>query len=109
MHTVKSVGVMSFAKMMGAIYGALGLLFVPVLLIAGVAGMMTGERAGAFGGAAVIVMAVLFPILYGVMGFIAGAIGALLYNLFAKWTGGIELQLQAPPVAFQAPAFQPQA
>jgi len=25
------------------------------------------------------------------MGFIFGAIGALLYNLFAKWVGGIEL------------------
>jgi hypothetical protein len=42
-------------------------------------------------------IAILFPILYGLMGFAAGAIGALLYNLFAKWLGGIELQLQAVP------------
>ena len=29
--------------------------------------------------------AILMPILYGVTGFIAGAIGGLLYNLLAEW------------------------
>ena len=31
MHRIKSVGVMSVAKVMGLIYGALGLLIVPIL------------------------------------------------------------------------------
>lgn len=35
---------------------------------------------------------VLLPILYGVVGFLAGALGALLYNLVAKYIGGIELE-----------------
>ena len=34
----------------------------------------------------------IFPVLYGIIGFIAGAIGALLYNLVAKSVGGLELE-----------------
>jgi hypothetical protein len=96
MHTIKSVGVISVGKMMGAIYAALGLLFLPIFLVAGIAGSMTGGRFGALGAVGALFLAVLFPILYGAIGFVAGAISALLYNLFAGWVGGIELQLQAP-------------
>lgn len=35
---------------------------------------------------------ILFPILYGVMGLIFGAVSAALYNLFAGIVGGIELE-----------------
>jgi len=37
------------------------------------------------------------PVLYGVMGFIVGAVGALIYNLIAGWIGGIELRLEPSP------------
>jgi hypothetical protein len=36
---------------------------------------------------------VMIPVLYGVMGFIGGIIGALIYNLVAKWIGGIEVEV----------------
>jgi len=99
MYTVRSIGVMSLAKMMGAVYCALGLIFMPIFLIAGLAGMMAGGREGAFGAVGGVFLAICFPVLYGVIGFVAGAIGALLYNLFARWVGGIELELRAPAVA----------
>ena len=51
MHVIKSVKVLSVAKIMGAVYGAIG--------------------------------------------FVTGALSAFLYNLFAKWVGGIEVQVQA--------------
>ncbi len=35
-------------------------------------------------------MLIIFPIVYGIIGFVAGAITALIYNLVAKFTGGIE-------------------
>ena len=38
-------------------------------------------------------MALIFPIVYGIIGFIGGAAGAFLYNLAAGWIGGIELDL----------------
>ena len=97
MYIVKSVGVLSLGKIMGAIYGILGLLFMPIFLVAGIMSSLTGGKGAAFGAAGALVMAILLPILYGLIGFVAGAVGALLYNLFAKWLGGIELQLQAVP------------
>jgi len=33
--------------------------------------------------------------MYGVMGFIGGAIAALLYNLFSNWVGGIEIEVES--------------
>jgi hypothetical protein len=38
--------------------------------------------------------ALFAPILYAVMGFIIGVIGAFIYNLVAKWVGGIEVEVE---------------
>ena len=103
MHIVKSVGVMSVAKIMGLLYACMGLIFVPIFLLAGLLGSFAGQDKTLFAGIFGIVLAVLMPVLYGVMGFIAGAIGALLYNLVAKWLGGFELELEAQPITTVAP------
>ena len=95
---LKSVGVLSVAKIMGAMYALLGLLFLPVFLIAGAAGMMSGggdRGAGMIAGVGMIGLAIMMPILYGAMGFVGGAISALLYDLLAGRLGGIEMNLQA--------------
>jgi hypothetical protein len=39
-------------------------------------------------------MGILMPVIYGVMGFIGGVIGAAVYNLVARWIGGIELEVE---------------
>jgi hypothetical protein len=103
MRIIKSFGVLSVAKIMGVIYGGLGLILMPIFLLMGFAGMAMGGRNSIFSGAAGLVFALLLPIFYGVMGFVMGAISALLYNLFAKWVGGIEVQVDAEP------AFRPAA
>jgi hypothetical protein len=41
---------------------------------------------------------IIFPIMYAVIGFIAGLIGAFVYNIVAGWTGGIEMTLSSAPV-----------
>ena len=94
---LRSVGVLSVAKMMGAIYGLMGLIFIPIFLIVAAAGMMgagDNKMAGAAAGVGMVVMALIMPIMYGVIGFIAGAIGAFLYNFLAGRLGGIEMNLQ---------------
>ncbi len=96
MYTIKSVGVLSVGKIMGAVYAALGLLFLPIFLVAGIASSVMGGKGAALGAAGMLILAILFPIFYGAIGFVAGAVGGLLYNLFAKWLGGIELELQMP-------------
>jgi hypothetical protein len=37
---------------------------------------------------------ILFPLFYGILGFIGGLIMAGLYNLLAGFVGGIEVELQ---------------
>jgi hypothetical protein len=62
-----------------------GLILAPFFLLGALAG-----REG-FGGG--IAFAVMFPVIYAVGGFLGGIIGAALYNLVAKWTGGLEFEV----------------
>ena len=46
-----------------------------------------------FGMGAIVIM----PIFYGCMGFIGGAIAAVIYNSLAGMMGGLELRLETKP------------
>lgn len=96
MHTINSVGVLSVAKIMGAIHAVFGLVFMPFFLLIGLMGSLIPNQNGQnpFGAIGGIVMGLFLPVFYGVFGFIFGALGAFLYNLMAKWLGGIEMQIQ---------------
>jgi len=97
MHTIKSVGVLSVAKVMGAIHAVLGLLFLPFALLITLIASMAPQQNGhnPFGPFMGIAFASFAPVFYGVIGFVFGAIGAFLYNLMAKWLGGIEVRLES--------------
>ncbi len=103
MHIIKSVGVLSVAKIMGLIYGCMGLIFAPLFLLFGLLGTLVGQSKAPFAGVFGIVFAVAMPIAYGIIGFLTGAIGSLLYNLFAKFVGGFELELDLRRTAPLAP------
>jgi len=85
---IKKYDVMSVAKISGitgAIFGFIIGIFAA--LIGGFAGAMAG---GAVMGAGLGLLAIIaFPILYGIMCFISGAIGVLIYNFVAEKIGGI--------------------
>jgi hypothetical protein len=104
---IRSVGVLSSAKMSCVIYGCLGLLFIPFALIAGLAGLASGQKGGMLGGIGLFAIAILAPFFYAALGFVSGAITALVYNLAAKWMGGIEIQLEAAAVVPTHPAGLP--
>src|ERR1035437_270617 len=72
------------------LYGLLGLVLLPFFLLAAIFGSKAGALA-AFGG---VFFAILFPVLYAVAGFIGGIIAAAIYNLVAKWTGGLEFEVR---------------
>jgi hypothetical protein len=103
MQILKSVGVLSVAKIMGLIHACLGLIFAPFFLLLGLLGSLAGQHRSPFAGAFGIFFALLMPVFYGVAGFIAGAIAALLYNLFSNLVGGFELQMELRPDAPVAP------
>jgi hypothetical protein len=106
MHTIKSVGVLSVAKIMGAIHAVLGLLVLPFALLVGMLASMAPHQNGQnpFGPFMGIAFAVMAPIFYGIAGFIFGAIGVFLYNIMANRLGGIEVRTEfVGPAAHVAP------
>lgn len=103
MHIVKSVGVLSVARIAGLIYGFMGLIFAPFFLLIGVMGAALGQKNSPLAGIFGVGVAVLMPLLYGAMGFVMGAIGALLYNLCSRWVGGFELEMEVRPQILTAP------
>jgi len=101
MRRIKSVKVISVALTAAVVYGCLSLVFVPFVLLFISLGAFSAMnpnnpfgQAGQMGAAAGLVMIVVIPIFYAAVGFIFGALGAFIYNLAAKWTGGIELELE---------------
>jgi hypothetical protein len=101
---VRRVGVWSVARLYGAMMavGGLigGILFALIGTVGGLAGALgssdtkaglaAGGLSAIFGLGAIIIL----PICYGVMGIAVGAIGAWLYNVFAGYFGGIEVDVQ---------------
>jgi hypothetical protein len=75
----------------------MGLLFIPFALIRGLASCAAGAKGGMLGGIGLLAIAIIASLFYAAIGFVAGAITALIYNLAAKWMGGIEIELE--PVA----------
>ena len=109
--TIKRVGPLSLAKTQGIVGTALGLIigviYGLIMMVFG-AVMMTSEQSGSGGAAAGgfimgLVFMIAFPIGYGILSFIAGAITAVIYNMAAKFTGGIELELEGAEPTYAAP------
>ncbi|HEX6625663.1 MAG TPA: DUF3566 domain-containing protein [Pyrinomonadaceae bacterium] len=120
---VKRVGVFSYAKITAVTNAAFGLIigviYGLIFMVVGGAIMAGGGRdtgaAGAGSIAVGLVIMVVFPIFTGVVGFIAGVIGALIYNVAAGFVGGLELEMEnadaeyaaPPPPQWSADQYQP--
>ncbi len=103
MFRLRSIGVLSSAKIFAVVQGAIGILvgfFLLIFSIVGAAIMPHQQKLGMVTG---IILAVLTPVFYAIIGFVVGAIWAFVYNLAAQAIGGLELQLEAVPVMAMAP------
>ena len=90
-HEVKSVGILSAGKVIGLLYAVFMVIFLPFSLLFLAIGTVMAIK-GNVEGYNLVGMGIFFlfsPVVYGVLGFIAGALGALLYNLISKKVGGI--------------------
>ena len=95
MTKIRTIRVFSAAKVNALLYGILGLLIAPFLVLGPGLAMIGGEkRTAGFGG--VIAVAAIAPIIYAVIGFIAGAVIAFIYNAISHSVGGIEVELDLP-------------
>jgi hypothetical protein len=102
MVRLRSVGVLSCAKIYGIIHMALGILFGVFFVLIGIVGLAAAPGRQKVGMIGFLVIAALSPFIYGALGFVIGAVGALLYNWIASAVGGIEMELQAVPLTFVA-------
>jgi hypothetical protein len=99
---IRRIGVLSLAKIMGVLYGGLGLVigicFALFSMLGGGAMMASGAEGSAGGGGMLmgmgIGMAIVAPIFYGVLGFIGGLLSGWLFNLAAGFVGGLEIETQ---------------
>jgi len=92
---VKRIGVWSYAKIatiIMAIFGLINGIYMAIVI------SLLGTRASAAVdpltlslGAFVII---IFPIIFAIMGFVGGIIGAWLYNMIAKWVGGVKIEFE---------------
>ena len=79
---------------LAVLYGCLSLFVIPFILL----GAMIPNPNGAhppfpFG----LVFAVVIPFLYAFLGFLFGIIGAAVYNLVARMTGGLQFRVVDVP------------
>jgi len=102
-RTVKRIAPLQAGKMLGVLYACMGLIFLPIFMLAAAAGAFAqhaqGAQASSTAPGAVVTgimfgMGLFMPVIYGVMGFIFGVISAAIYNLVASWIGGIEVEVE---------------
>lgn len=88
---IRRVGVASLGVFMGAAGAAGGLLASGFIVLIAALGIAAEE--GLNIGPAESVVFLILPVVYGVLGFVAGVIYALIFNVIAVLTGGLEIEL----------------
>jgi len=95
---LKRIEPLQLGKMLGATYGLLSLLFVPFFLLFVILTVLAPGSDGDPPKIAIVLtnvaFAILLPLTYAVMGFVFGLIGAWVYNLVARWIGGLEFEIE---------------
>jgi hypothetical protein len=96
---IRQLGVLSMAKLQGALYALLGLIVGAMFALFSLFGATLGNTFAGGHGNAIFGFAfglgaiIFFPIFYGVLGFVGGLVIAALYNLVAGIVGGLEIEL----------------
>ena len=91
---VRRIAPFSAAKVGGVLYALLGLVFGALFTLISFTGFsgLTGMSSYGmlFGAGAIIIL----PICYGIIGFIFLGLSAVLYNIAAKVSGGLEVHAE---------------
>lgn len=83
---LKSVDPISVGKVWGFMAAVFALIQVLIFYFATIK-VPYFSGGGAF-------MIVAFPLLFGAIGFVLGALGAFIYNIIALWVGGVKVDLE---------------
>jgi hypothetical protein len=87
MMQIRSFGVLQTSKLIAVLYL---MIFAAIGIPVGVAIFAVAPtRMGGLG----LVMVILVPLAYSLLGFVVAALTCALYNVAAKWVGGIEIDI----------------
>ena len=86
-----SIAPLKAGIVLAALYGILSLIFVPFILLSAIFNHTIHFLL-------IIGMAIILPVFYSILGFIGGIIATAIYNLVAKFTGGLEFSVQDIPI-----------
>jgi hypothetical protein len=114
--TIRRFNVFSVAKIQGFLGFVIGLLIgvvyglIFMIFGAAISSLAPQADSQALGGVGAIVVGLIImiavPVFYGILGFIGGAIGALVYNLAAGVVGGLKFELEGVAPAYAPPPPQ---
>jgi hypothetical protein len=105
MRKIKKIGVLSFAKFQAALAGLIGMvcgilysfggLIIDVLVSLAILSPISMETPGLSYGTVLAFGALIgIPIIFMIAGFFIGLIEAMLYNIFARWFGGLKMDFE---------------
>ncbi len=89
MFEIKKLSLLSVAKVVAVFMAIIGLISI--------IGLITSK-----GGSFNFVVLVLVPLTYAVLGFILGAVISFLYNIIARFIGGIKIELEKADESFES-------
>ncbi|MFA6332144.1 MAG: hypothetical protein WCX22_04255 [Methanoregula sp.] len=92
-YTIKQFGIVSVGKFF-ALFGLVWGFLMGFVVAVGVSSMGSVMGTHALGFAGGLVALCIMTIIGGVIGFIGGAVVAIIYNLVVEATGGVELDLE---------------
>lgn len=103
MVRIKRLGVVQTAKVAAVMYFIFSaVIMIPIGLITMLTGPAKDSFPGLFGGLFGGIFMIIMPIIYAVLGFIFVAIACLIYNLIARFMGGIEIELENDDFSYPA-------
>jgi hypothetical protein len=91
---LRRIAPLQMGKVAGLTYALLSLVAIPFLIIGILITVFTPNSSTTVSIGGAIVLMILLPFIYGVLGFIFGVIGAWVYNIVAGWTGGIAFEVE---------------
>jgi hypothetical protein len=105
MNKIKKIGVFSFARFQAILAGFIGLvcgilysfggLIIDVLVSLAILSPISMETPGLSYGTILAFGALLgIPVIFMIAGFLLGIIEAILYNIFARWFGGLKIDVE---------------
>jgi hypothetical protein len=89
---IQSLDILSCVKIGGLVTGLFGFaVFLVFAAVMSTAAIVTGQMVML---AVAAVFAIAAPLFYAAYGAIYGAVASVLYNLFAKFLGGVEIEIR---------------